>query len=331
MMNQPPPAQPAFSTRPPSTTWEQVVFPDLPQHFVWVWYKPQTNPNSFVMLIPPETWQSHPAPAQFTARYLAYVAGIDLSWVAAWSVQGIAYDVQHHAVMLDQPVPQPPDGADPHIYVSLYDPAYPAKQSEAQNAETQNAGETEPHAEFAERAAPQTAREQLELMAADWQAAEKIASNLVILRKKLLDGMTRLGKLNRDLSPQERLHADNQDKKDWQHARMMLRDGLSQMSYCVKGFDIGDTSTAGQRSWFEKVYNDYIEPRREFQGMEQTQRQFETYRKSLVTLQSKMNSTYNKAVQSGERRAQQVMQRIQRKMRDAQTKKNFLGALLDGS
>jgi hypothetical protein len=97
----------------------------------------------------------------------------------------------------------------------------------------------------------------------------------------------------------------------------------------MKSFDIGDTSAAGRKNVLEQTYGQMIVPRREFPRLEQTQRDFEAHRKAMSTLQSTMNTALSIAATQGERRAQGVLSRIAAKIRDAQTKRNFLGVIVD--
>jgi hypothetical protein len=163
----------------------------------------------------------------------------------------------------------------------------------------------------------------------DWVASLEIERDLTRLRKQLIDMMARLKTLNRDLTPPERLYSSNQDKKDWQDARRWLRDSSTKCWRCIKDHDIGDTSSAGQRKWFEETYQNIILPRKPFDGLQQASRDFEGYRKLVQTLHNTMSTTHSMAAIDGERRAQAVLARIAQKVREATNKKNFLGVILD--
>ncbi|MGE3313897.1 MAG: hypothetical protein AB7O26_02190 [Planctomycetaceae bacterium] len=172
-------------------------------------------------------------------------------------------------------------------------------------------------------------KESFDRMEADWLASIELDRDLVRQRKQLTDLIGRLKNMNRDLNPEERMHANNQDKKDWADARRGLRDGGLRLWRCIKELDMGDTSSAGQREWFQLIYENYVVPRMQFENMTQAQRGYEMYRKSVTTLHGTIGTTYSIAQLEGERKAQQVMQRIQQKIRDATNKKNFLGLIVD--
>jgi hypothetical protein len=177
--------------------------------------------------------------------------------------------------------------------------------------------------------APAHLLEAYEHVEQDWRACQEAEKDLARLRQQCLDMMGRLKVLNRDLTGPERIHSTNQEKKDWLHARRMLRDCTSRLWKCVKAHDIGYTSSAGQRRYFEEVYEKYIAPRRHFEGFVDADRAFGTYRKIVTTLHIDMSNAMSIAQLDGERRAQQILARIAEKVREAGNRKNFLGVILD--
>lgn len=177
--------------------------------------------------------------------------------------------------------------------------------------------------------APAHLLEAYEHVEQDWRACNEAEKDLSRLRQQLLDMMGRLKTLNRDLTGPERVHSTNQEKKDWQHARRMLRDCTNRLWKCVKAHDIGYTSSAGQRRQFEEIYEKYIAPRRHFEGFLEADRAFGTYRKIVTNLHVEMTNSLSIAQLDGERRAQQVLARIAEKIREAGNRKNFLGVMLD--
>ncbi|HET6328195.1 MAG TPA: hypothetical protein VFG04_26155 [Planctomycetaceae bacterium] len=177
--------------------------------------------------------------------------------------------------------------------------------------------------------APAHLLEAYEHVEQDWRACNEAERDLSRLRQQLLDMMGRLKTLNRDLTGPERVHSNNQEKKDWQQARRMLRDCTNRLWKCVKAHDIGYTSSAGQRRWFEETYEKYIGPRRHFEGFLEADRAFGTYRKIVTNLHVEMTNALSIAQLDGERRAQQVLARIAEKIREAGNRKNFLGVMLD--
>jgi hypothetical protein len=177
--------------------------------------------------------------------------------------------------------------------------------------------------------APAHLMEAYEHVEQDWRACQEAEKDLARLRQQCLDMMGRLKALNRDLTGPERLHSNNQEKKDWQNARRMLRDCTNRLWKSVKAHDIGYTSSAGQRRWFEATYDKYIAPRLHFDGFQDADRAFGTYRKIVTTLHIEMTNGLSIAQLDGERRAQQILARIAEKIREAGNRKNFLGVMLD--
>ena len=105
------------------------------------------------------------------------------------------------------------------------------------------------------------------------------------------------------------------DRADWQDARRWLRDVATRLSRYMKDYDIGYISAAGQRNFFEATYQQHIALRQPLDGMEQIQRDFETYRKTLQTLMNNMQSTQASAERDGEQRAQAILNRIAARVR----------------
>jgi hypothetical protein len=304
-----------FFARPPSQTWEQIPLSGDNEGIVWVWFKPATAPQGLILRIPDETWGIPPQCQALSVRRLLSLAGVDPGCVVMWTLYGLAYQGMNGTnPLFDHVIPPPAPGMDPNIVVYLNASPFGIMPAASPVSGRHSA----------------RALELFERLDIEWNAAIEVEKNLERLRKMLVDGGSRLKALNRDLSSDERLYSSREDKADWQDARRFLRDGDNRLRACVKEFDIGDTSTAGYRKWIDQVYRQYVVPRVEFDGLEQALGQFEFYRKLIVNLQGKMNNAYLGAMNNGERRAQQVLNRIAGKVRDAQTKRNTLGVLLDG-
>jgi hypothetical protein len=305
--------QTSFAERPASQSWEALPLDAASGGFVWAWFKPP-NVSGLLLGIPAEAYRDPRCCGVLTMRRLLYAAGVDHASVSAWQVHGLIYDSMRGASpLLDQPVPPPAAGVDPTIVVYV----------------------SEPQAAIAAQFAPPVRVEEmslgqvLEAIEADWRASLETEVQLKILRKRLADLFARIKSLNRDLNPEERVHASNEDKKDWQDARRGLRDAEARLTMMIKQYDIGDTSTAGQRTVFEQIYEQFIQPRRPFDTIQQAQRDFAIYRKMVATLQTSMNAAYAQSAGEGERRAQQVLKRITDKVRQATIRKNFLGVITD--
>ena len=164
------------------------------------------------------------------------------------------------------------------------------------------------------------ARNTLEAIDAEWQSIIQIERQLEAVRRQLGGMQATLQSLNRDLDADERLFADNLDKKDWQDARRWLRDALAHVSRYIRAHDIGVTSSAGNRRRFEELYVQFVEPRRPFPHMEAEQLAFEQHRKTNQNLLVQMQSTHASAARDGVQRARMVLSRIAAKVRKARSK-----------
>lgn len=292
----------------PSRSWEIIRLPESPEHGFWVWHKPALLPDGLMVRVPQPPSELAPPGGSLSLRRLLELAGVDAAGVVSWVFCGAMYPARNGtAPELDLPLPHPPPGTDPNIYVRLASQAVPLPPAPA----------TPVSAGAPPGTPPSSATAVFERMEIDWQAAVQIEKQTVLMRKQLADMLNRLNGLNRDLSPDERLHGDRKDKSDWQIARRWLRDLSTRVSKCIKDQDIGDTSMAGRRNRFEEIYETFVSPRRPFDGMEQWQREFETYRKMVQTQQLGMTSVYTAARQDGERRAQQILKRIADSVRAA--------------
>ncbi|MFQ5730462.1 MAG: hypothetical protein ACE5KM_00770 [Planctomycetaceae bacterium] len=304
-----------FAQRHPSETWEAVPLAGTPQQFVWAWFKPVNLPQGLFLRIPDEV-RKDPATAQrLTMRNLLHSAGVDAATVSAWHLYGTACDgVEGTNPVLDQPVPPPPPGVDPNIAVVMANRPAPAVVPAANPAVVGGPAST-PAAGVPPAAA---LYERIEV---DWQASQTLESQLTSLRRQLADLHGRLNALNRDLSPEERLHGERKDKSDWLIARRWLRDFALRISRCIKMQDIGDATYAGRRAWFEDTYNQRVAPRLPVDELEQTQREYEGYRKLVQSQYTNANAVFTAAKQDGERRAREILNRIASSVRSARAKR----------
>lgn len=305
-----------FAERPASQTWETIPIGDRADHLAWAWFKPANVPNGMILRVPDALYQTDPHfAAQITLRWLLHSSGVDPASLAMWQVYGVTYDgMQGMNPLLDLPVPPPVPGMDPSIVV------YIAAQQFVPVATVEPATST---------TEKWSIEEMFDHMDNDWRAAMDTDKDMVRKRKKLADMHKTLKNLNRDLNPQERLHGTNEDKREWIDARRWLRDCMVRIEVCIRDFDIGDTSAAGRKRMLEHLNKQYVQPRKQFEGMEQAQRDFEAYRKAVTTLQMHMNNAYQVAAINGERRAQAILGRIAAKVREATTRRNALGVMFD--
>lgn len=150
---------------------------------------------------------------------------------------------------------------------------------------------------------------------ASWNGIRQLESKVGSLRNQLDQALARLNSLNRDLTPEERRASDNKDTKDWLDARRWLRDGVATLSRFVKEIDMGVTSGAGQRHYFEDIYRQFIVPRIPFAGMEQTVIEFESHAKSLQNVVAAAQAGLTRSGKDAEQRANGVLTRIAAKSR----------------
>lgn len=315
-----------FAFRPPSQTWEPIRCGDGPQSFVWAWFKPATAPQGLIVRLPDDVSQ---VPG-LTLRAILNLTGVDPTWLAMWQVQGMSFPGMGGVnPLLDQPLPPPVAGADPNIAIFVAAPQ-PSFAPMAMPMMAQAPMPMMPPMRASNQPITAQTAEVLERLDVEWTAAMDVEKDLDRLRKMLVDMMSRLKSLNRDLNPDERLYSSREDKQDWLDARRFLRDSDNRLRAAVKEFDIGDPSSAGHKRHFEGLYSQFVQPRLPFDGMEQALNGFEFYRKLLTTLHGKMNSVYLAAQSNAERRAQMVLARIANKVREAGNKKTALGVALDG-
>jgi|SRR5579872_3224280 len=296
-----------IAERLPSTAWEPIPLADDPHSFVWAWFKPPAAPQGVCVRIPEETFRNPARRQPLSIKTLLRALQVDPQHVAVWSLYGVSYDGQPLVnPAWDFPIPEPGTAADPTIGIYFHSVPIEPSPAAAPVPAPQSAG---PHAGVFAR------------IEADWNACLQIELQLMAAAKQLNATLQRLNSLNRDMSPEESRFGDSQDKRDWQEARRWLRDVASRVSRFIKDHLVGITSNAGKRNSYEAIYQQYVATRRPFDGLEQAERDFDSYRKSLQTLLTNMGAANSTAVQEGERRAQQVMTRVAAKIRSSRAKR----------
>lgn len=296
--------------RPPSVSWESVVLRDLPGATVWAWIRPPAAPAGIVFQIPTPTYAAFPD--SLTVRRLLHGAGIDSRLAISWTAFATHFDAMRGTnPLLDQPLMPALAGIDPSIIVHLTPPVMAPAMPVAAVPVPQSRGAMVDRGSEALYSA----------IEADWNAIRILEAQLVGLRKQLNTALTKLLSLNRDLSPDERLASDNLDTRDWQDARRWLRDGAAVLSRVVKAYDIGVTSSAGNRNKFDDLIDQYVKPRRPLEALAIVQQQFESHRKTVQSLQAEMQSAMNGPGRDGEMKANAVLNRIRGKMRGAKGKR----------
>jgi hypothetical protein len=315
-----------FVTRPPSTAWEPIALAGSPGCVVWAWFKPASAPSDILLQIPAET---HAACGPISLRRALQSLGLPVESAFSWSVQGATWPTLGGAnPLLDQPLPLPGPWGNPAISVRMYSQTPPAMPSVLPQAAPampltplqgpQIAGP--PHA-GAGRPADLSDERALMTFNADWHALLTLETQLSAARKQLGALQGQLQSLNRDLSPDERLAADNQDRKDWQDARRWLRDALAVVARWIRDHDIGMVSAAGNRNRFEQIYEQHVVPKQSFPGLAAACQEFEQHRRTAQHLLTQMQSAQQNASRDGVNRARQVLQRIAAKVRKANEKR----------
>lgn len=302
-----------FTTRPPSIAWESLPIVRCPGLAVWAWFRPVALPSSVTIMIPSELVQAHPAGLPISMADLLMAAGIDASQFQAVSIFGSGWQqAQTYFPYLNQALPAPIQGAPGEILLAVSEavhPQVPATQGpvavmpvEMDDSELDD-----------ESSGGKSLYDRIE---ASWKSAIQMERQMTGLRQKLSALSNTLSKMDRDLTPEERLSADREDKDAWEDARRWVRDLAGKCHREVKAFDIGMTSSAGRRTWMEQTYQTVIEPRVQSTELETYRREFETYRKDIMNLQRAMTSAIQAATQNGTSRAQRVTGSIQKKIQE---------------
>jgi hypothetical protein len=292
----------SFAARPESTAWEQILLPGSAAGYVWAWFKPPAAPDCVVIRLPDETLQAGSNSPHPTPRELLQATGVDPAGVSGWSLYGTP-QTRGIATLLDQSLPQPAAGADPELCIYVASSQLPTMSDATARVGGRDVGHI------------------FDMIDTDWNLSLLLEKHLVLLRKQLSAMLTRITTLDRDLNPDEGLYADRQAKNDWQETRRWLKDSAAKLVRYIKEHDTGETSNAGKREWFVNTYQQLVSPRRPIENLVQLQRNFEMHRKRLQILQTNMTTALQFATSDGERRAQQVLDRISRSVRDARAKR----------
>jgi hypothetical protein len=278
-----------------------------PEVRVWAWYRPPQFPDGVIFKLTPEVWHPNFAAHPLSLRQLLCAIDVELATVSAWFLYGVPYDAMAgNSPFFDQPIPPPLPGIEPDIAVRIVlqqasaDEGMPPPTDMIQGPDTETLFDT---------------------IESDWTSTVKMERQMLLVRKQLSAMMIRLNALNRDLSPDERMYGDRQDKSDWQEARRWLRESATRLSRCIKQHDVGETSMAGKRDWFEEIIEHVIAPKRPIENLPQIQREFEANRKRYQSLLNTMMASLAEASQEGERRATTILSRFAAKVRQGLTPK----------
>ncbi len=313
-----------FAARPPSIQWEPLPLARFPGMNVWAWFRPGNLPSGITIRIPPEFAAAYAAGFPFTLADLVTAAGADVHQFHSISLFGGPW--QPSATFfpfLNHPIPSAPPGASSEICIALTDTPI------ATPAPVVNTGSQPPLV----GAGVGTDASMYDRIEALWKACVQMERQMSALRSKLASMLQSLGKLDRDLAPQERVAAERDDRDAWDESRRWLRDMSAKCHRELKAFDIGMTSGAGKRNALEHLYQTVIEPRVPQNDLESIHRNFEMHRKEVVNLQRAMTTALQAASTNGTQRAHRVLAAIGKKMlaRRAKMREAIGGTNMDKS
>ena len=313
----------------------------LPGIVLWAWYRPAHLPTGVVISIPAELSTAFPAGFPFTMGDVLAAVSVPPQQFQAVSLFGYEWQpamavtsIVHH------PIPAIPAGCRPEIAIAVVEqqimmPMMPvaamhhsglnihpamlavAGHGSFPNISLEDDGQfVEDDAEFADSTAPLTEDMMYARIEAAWKSARQIERQMTGLRQKLGSIEAALGKLDRELSPEERLASDREDRDEWTDVRRWLRELQSRCHREIKAFDIGMTSGAGSRRRLEDIFQTRIEPRTASGQLDAYRGEFDQFRKDMVSLQRAMGAALQAASQNGTQRAQRTLGKIAAKIRE---------------
>lgn len=337
----------ALSHRPPSIQWEPLPIVRLPGLILWAWYRPTAIPSGIMVAIPPDLVSVYPAGFPMTLADILNAAGVPPHQFQAVSLfGGIWQPASNFAAYINHPLPPVPAGGRAEVLISVFEQAMMPSMPMAAMPQTgiamygaqgapqmensvvdQNDDSSElahgswsdelaDDSDFEDNGEPLTDDMMFIRIEAAWKSATQMERQMQGLRQKLSSIQTALGKMDRELTPDERLASDREDRDEWNDARRWLRDLQSKCHKEVKAFDIGMTSGAGGRHHLDEVFTTVIEPRVANSKLAQYRNEFEKYRKDMVSLQRAMVTALAAASQNGTQRAQRVLGKIAGKIRE---------------
>jgi len=281
-----------------------------------------------IVRIPPEVAVAWPAGFPFTLGETLLAAGIDPMQLHSVSVFGAEWQP---ATIIGQylqlAVPPLAPGGTPEISINVLEqmqvnwPGIP-QQFPAAAMQTNVPGCSPAAAEslVTEEQTAGSGAMMYDRIETAWKVSLQMERQMSALRKKLASVMKSLGKLDRDLAPEERLAADREDRDAWDDARRWVRELSAKCHREIKSFDIGMTSAAGKRGTIEQLYKEVIEPRTPSNNLQTIHRDFETYRKDMTNLQKSMTAALQAGSQNGTQRAQRILGVISRKIKARRVK-----------
>lgn len=336
------------SQRLPSSQWEPLSIDRLPGLVLWAWFRPAALPSGVMISIPPELVAGSPVGFPISLADILSAAGVfPQQFQAVALFGGIWQPAAVVAAFVSHPLPPVPPGGCAEILISFFEPVlmpvpipivpmpqeYSGMPSTADNPHVTASVEDDlddclnsASVDWSDELAEDPELEDVgELLTDDtmfnriealWKSATQLERQMTGLRQKLSAMQTALGKMDRELTPDERLASDREDRDDWNDTRRWLRDLQSKCHREVKAFDIGMTSGAGGRHYLENIFTSIVEPRVKSSKLSQYRTEFEKHRKDMVSLQRGMVAALTTSTQNGTQRAQRVLGKIARKIRE---------------
>ena len=293
----------AFFERPASAGWEIVPISGVADVNCWAWFRPGTLPAGVAVTIPPDVIGLPGAVLPFSLVQLIHAVG--LTWDQLVSVSFYGEPWQSAAfcqATAAEFLPCPPAVANVQILLMAGQQtlAVPQPQPTAHLLSSE-----------AEVFVPsQAVTSQFHRLETGWKACQGMERQLAGLRQQLSGVLGRLGALDRDLRPAERMGAARQEKDEWQDTRRWIRDAASKVQRCLKAHDIGVTSAAGRRNMIQERYEQSSGDVDGFTDLTSCLHEVESYRKELANLFNNMGSTLQGANANGIQRAQRVLSKI---------------------
>ncbi|MCH2202925.1 MAG: hypothetical protein MK102_13210 [Fuerstiella sp.] len=288
---------------------------------LWAWYRPQSLPLGLIVSVPMDVQLAYSTGFPFSLADILLAAVIEPAMVHSVSILGSEWKPPTaFGPLLHHGIPAVIAGAKPEIAIQVMHQTMPPGGGGASMPVVDIQSDTETAEQSAAEVDSGSQKMMYERIEKSWQSSIQMERQCTGLRQKLASIMAALGKLDRDLAPDERLAADREDRDAWQEARRWMRDLMARCHREVKSFDIGMTSAAGKRNAIEQLYQQVIEPRAVCRELADIRREFETYRKDMVNLQKTMQSTLQASSQNGTQRAHRVLAVISKKIRDRRAK-----------
>ena len=332
---------PPYFSRQTSSQWEPLWLAQIPQMPLWIWCRPAALANGFQIVIPDTLIAAFPRTLPFSlADILGHLA------LPSYALKAVSFYAQnwyaavHCLPALGNPLPTPTAAMRAEISVLIHEtdaPALPYPPTAPVSVGFQHddeSGADDPfEMDLESDTEPLTDSLMVQRIEAAWKSALQIERQLTGLRQKLSSIQTVLGKMDRELTADERVASDREDRDEWNDVRRWLRDLQTKCHREIKSFDVGMTSGAGVRNSLEQSFLNQIEQRKGTADLAAMRREFEKYRKDMVSLQRSMTATLQSASQNGTQRAQRVLGRIAGKIREmrARNREPIAGTNMDRS